>query len=543
MAFGRLGSIGAGFGRLGAGRHVGAAAAAGGAALLVGETDGFATDFTYATDASRVAVEVSSALTSYGLDSFYLNGIASPKRVFNAAGTLIWSPHNLCLQSQTFDQTTPWTASSLTVTANAVVAPDGTTTADLIVETATLSLHAIQHAGTQIATIVGETYTWSIDVKPAGRSWIGMAQLGSVATDWFDVTNGVVGTTANNGIITSLGGGWYRCAIAFVASGTSTPPLLHLRQSNGQTGSYTGDGVSGVYLHRGQVHRGSVPLAYLPTTTAIRIGLAVDYHPSTHAALGLLVEKAATNLLLNSTTLSTQNVTVSAVAYTLSIYGTGTVTLSGVSTAGPLVGTGVANRVSLTFTPTAGSLTLTISGTVSYAQLETGAVASSIIPTYGATVTRVADSNNFLLSTIPAWSTEFSIYCRFSAFIPTTGHWAVCLTNGPGSDYVGFQANTSTLRLTGVDAGGTPCNITGPALAAETFYSGAARIRLNDSAMSVDGAAVGTDVAVTVPTPLAYCCFGSDSSTAVSPSSFRIQKLVIVPRGWSNTELVTKAAA
>jgi hypothetical protein len=87
------------------------------------------------------------------------------------------------------------------------------------------------------------------------------------------------------------------------------------------------------------------------------------------------------NLLLNSATLSTQNITSVAVPYTLSFENTGTVTLSGTSTAGPLVGTGVGNRVSLTFTPTAGTLTLTVSGTVSNAQLEIGSTANQYTPT------------------------------------------------------------------------------------------------------------------------------------------------------------------
>ena len=78
------------------------------------------------------------------------------------------------------------------------------------------------------------------------------------------------------------------------------------------------------------------------------------------------------NLLLNTTTMATQNVTVTAAAHTLSFTGTGTVTLSGVSTAGPLVGTGANDRVSLTFTPTAGTLTLTVSGSVTLAQLQIG---------------------------------------------------------------------------------------------------------------------------------------------------------------------------
>lgn len=83
------------------------------------------------------------------------------------------------------------------------------------------------------------------------------------------------------------------------------------------------------------------------------------------------------NLLANTDAMATQSVTVSAVAHTLSFTGTGTVTLSGASTAGPLVGTGAGNRVSLTFTPTAGSLTMTVTGSVTFGQLELGAFATA----------------------------------------------------------------------------------------------------------------------------------------------------------------------
>ncbi len=86
---------------------------------------------------------------------------------------------------------------------------------------------------------------------------------------------------------------------------------------------------------------------------------------------------ARKNLLLATTTLATQSVTCRAAQHTLSFKGTGTVTLSGASTAGPLVGTGANDRVSLTFTPTAGSVTFTVSGSVTEAQLEYGAAATT----------------------------------------------------------------------------------------------------------------------------------------------------------------------
>jgi hypothetical protein len=83
------------------------------------------------------------------------------------------------------------------------------------------------------------------------------------------------------------------------------------------------------------------------------------------------VLSAKVNLLTGSAALATQSVTTKAIPYTLKQTGTGTITLSGTSTAGPLVGPGT-----LTFTPTAGTLTLTVTGSVTEAQLETGSVAT-----------------------------------------------------------------------------------------------------------------------------------------------------------------------
>ena len=98
------------------------------------------------------------------------------------------------------------------------------------------------------------------------------------------------------------------------------------------------------------------------------------------------------NLVLNSATLVTQNITVTANTYTLSMTGTGTITLSGTSS-GTLVGTGASQVVSKTFTPTAGTLTLTPTGSCTTVQLELGSVFSGYTATTGTAVTTTNNIN------------------------------------------------------------------------------------------------------------------------------------------------------
>ena len=232
-----------------------------------------------------------------------------------------------------------------------------------------------------------------------------------------------------------------------------------------------------------------------------------DHNPTTGESLGLLVEEARTNLLLNSATLSTQSVTVAAAANTLSFYGTGTVTLTGVSTAGPLVGTGANNRVSLTFTPTAGSLTLTVSGSVTNAQLEAGAFPTSYIPTTSATATRAADVASITGSNFSSWynqaeGTVFSdcvgtfsgtqILVNISATAANTATSAISLAS---------NLTSSQKRVRVRDA----ASADQASLALGTASSGsrtriAAAIKANDFAASLDGGAAVTDATGTVPT-------------------------------------------
>jgi len=162
---------------------------------------------------------------------------------------------------------------------------------------------------------------------------------------------------------------------------------------------------------------GSGDLDFTRASTATRVNSAgliesvatgvprIDYTGAGCAKL--LLEPQRTNLVFPSATASTQTRTTTAQSYTLSFYGTGTVVRSGTST-GTLVGTGANDRVFVTFTATAGSLTLTITGSVTNWQLESGSYPTSYIPTTTTAVTRVKDETSTTIIPTMTGVSEFT---------------------------------------------------------------------------------------------------------------------------------------
>ena len=199
---------------------------------------------------------------------------------------------------------------------------------------------------------------------------------------------------------------------------------------------------------------GSGDLDIIRNTTATRINqygvretvpaniVRIDY---SNGKPCFLIEPKRTNLVYPSATATTQVRAVTAVAHTLSFYGTGTVTLSG-AFSGSLVGTGANNRVSLTFTPTAGNLTLTVSGTVTDWQLEAGSNATSIIPTVTGSVTRNSDNASKTYITDLIGQTEGSIYVEFDRTTETSGlkQLLVLYSDGVATNSLWITTTTDT---------------------------------------------------------------------------------------------------
>jgi hypothetical protein len=230
-----------------------------------------------------------------------------------------------------------------------------------------------------------------------------------------------------------------------------------------------------------------------------------DYDPVTLAAKGLLIEEQRTNLLLQSDTLSTQNVATTAVATTLSFYGTGTVVLSGTST-GTLVGTGAyPNRVSLTVTPTAGTLTLTVTGSVRFANLEAGAFATSYIPTTSAQATRAADVAVMTGTNFSTWynQSEGTLYAEGSTFELLTGGFPriAAINDGSNSNTIQISRNNSPSQARPSIVSGTVSQYASD-IGAWTLGASAKialAYKVNDFAATINSGTVSLDTLGVVP--------------------------------------------
>lgn len=231
------------------------------------------------------------------------------------------------------------------------------------------------------------------------------------------------------------------------------------------------------------------------------------HDPVTGESMGLLDEGAATNLLLNSENLSTQSVTVSAVQYTLSFYGTGTVTLTGVSTSGPLVGTAEKELVTLTFTPTAGSLTLTVSGDVNYANLELGPSETSWIPTTSSAATRSADSHKVTGENFSPWynSAEGTFVVEYVGRESGTAQAVVCADDGTVNNRISLLADASgsagiTQSFVVTVAGVNQVVASHGSAVGNIVHCIAASYKLNDFSSLTDYGVLHQDDVGTVPT-------------------------------------------
>lgn len=192
--------------------------------------------------------------------------------------TLEPSRTNKVRRSEDFSASTVWTVARASISTNAATAPDGASTADKLVEDATVSNSHYLFATVTISA--GVALAYSVFAKTAGESrglrmFVQNAAGTSVASYSFNVDTGTVTVVAALGsavavmaTIVAYANGWYRCAIVGTVGATTTSARVLAALESGGTYVYTGDGASGVYLWGAQAEAGVYPSSYIPTTTA-----------------------------------------------------------------------------------------------------------------------------------------------------------------------------------------------------------------------------------------------------------------------------------
>jgi hypothetical protein len=152
-------------------------------------------------------------------------------------GKIKWAPHNLLLASEQFDAAS-WTKTSVTVSANAVAAPNGTTNAD--------TLTASGANGTTLQTFTAEAISYTFGVWLKRKTGTGNIQIAAdsgtyttvtITSDWalYTVTQTPAAGTISAGIrivtsadaVEAWGASLYRSDLGGMKANTSAYPMYN----------------------------------------------------------------------------------------------------------------------------------------------------------------------------------------------------------------------------------------------------------------------------------------------------------------------------
>jgi hypothetical protein len=219
-----------------------------------------------------LAAAVQSALGSAWANTWAVSFGATGRITLSGAGAFalvsVLGDANLLTYSEQMDNAA-WTKARMTVTADAVAAPDGSLSAEKITETGDASpyLHIVNMP---LSVTAGVSYTFSVYAKAAERGHLKI-NCGGVGVGVVTLATRAVQVSAGTIAVTDAGGGWCRIAVTFVPLSTasySMQMILH----NGTTDTYTGDGASGLYVWGAQAREGITAGVYSATTSAPAAG-------------------------------------------------------------------------------------------------------------------------------------------------------------------------------------------------------------------------------------------------------------------------------
>lgn len=250
---------------------------------------------------------------------------------------------NHCTDSEAFRAAiSGWLNTNCTVTDDAVVAPDGNTTSDKIVEANDLAnQHLVYDVVARANFTDDKDVTLSAYVKEGERNWIRLyiqTKALSQRYAYFNLNDGTIHTTEANTTARieaeSVAGSWnghYRCSITADIQNGANNPLFQVAIAEADNDvTYDGDGASGIYVWGAQIEELPVPTTYIATSGAtatratesgyplwtlptglfdaegtasiwVRFGYAESVVPNTTSSGIVVVTNGANSLLYNRT--------------------------------------------------------------------------------------------------------------------------------------------------------------------------------------------------------------------------------------------------
>lgn len=209
-------------------------------------------DFTRASSATVV--------NKAGLIETVGTGIPRIDFLGNTNGALLLEPQRTNLITYSNDFTNSgWSHFRGTITANAIISPDGTLNASRYQEDSQTGSHMFRRQSLSITN--GLSYTGSIFAKKGELTSIILQSNSSsrwVASATFDLENGTV--TSGTGVIENYGNGWYKCSISGNAVQTTADAGLEIL-----TSSSVGRNGDGLYMYGAEFEQSSYPTSYIPT--------------------------------------------------------------------------------------------------------------------------------------------------------------------------------------------------------------------------------------------------------------------------------------
>ena len=204
-------------------------------------------------------------------------------------------------------------------------------------------------------------------------------------------------------------------------------------------------------------------------------------------------------------------------------------------------------RLSFTFTAATGTSLIqlfpdfTSGGGSAYVwgvQMESGSHATSYIPCYGSSVTRVVDDCDAVSATSLIGQSEGTLFLDFVANDEDSLQiiYQVRTTGSTNVGQIDFRIQGGNLRALGNDAGTTQFNISAGAAVAGTRYKCAVRYANNDVAFYVNGVLKGTDASASFASSSLDQITFNENGTTFYPS-VNVNQALIIPTALPNTEL------